>query len=104
MYASVSARDADSTRRRGDPDGLAAFAKSATAEPTDSDHPARAQDGNANHRRQHLAASVLPAARDGWEQQAPRLLVIDPTGTAKCADRVTSYGPPELDGRCRWTT
>jgi hypothetical protein len=49
MYASVSARDADSTRRRGDPHGLAAFAKSATTEPTDSDHPVQAQDGNAYH-------------------------------------------------------
>jgi hypothetical protein len=29
-----------------------------------------------------------------------RLLLIDPTGTTKWADRVTSYGPPELDGRC----
>jgi len=28
--------------------------------------------------------------RDGREQQVARLLLIDPTGTAKWADRVTS--------------
>src|SRR5207244_9121560 len=97
MYASVSARDADSTRRRGDPGGLAAFAKSATAEPTDSDHPAQAQGW------QHILSTAASGSFSStglkrWLGAASCPLAGDrPQRTAKCADWVTSCGPPELD-------